>query len=86
MASFQRSVPGGGTPMPFMAIFQPPLLGRHMFGGTGYPAWYNAHASFTVRLPRPKPFAVAILQEDEDDIAWNGEEKIWGGEKKVWER
>ena len=71
MASLQRSVPGnggGGTPMPFTTILQPPLLGRRMSGRTGYPARYNAHASATVRLPRPKPFALAILRED-DDIA-----------------
>ncbi|KAK1619260.1 hypothetical protein QYE76_024777 [Lolium multiflorum] len=27
------------------AIFRPPLLGSRMSGGTGYRAWYNAHAS-----------------------------------------
>jgi hypothetical protein len=41
----------------------------------GYPARNSAHASFTVRLSRPKPFDAVILRED-DDIAWNGEEKI----------
>jgi hypothetical protein len=54
--------------MPFTTIFQPPLLGSRMSGGTGYRAWYSAHASSTVRLPRPKPFAAAILREDELDI------------------
>jgi hypothetical protein len=39
-----------------------------MSGGTGYRAWYNAHASATVRLLRPKPFAAEILREDEVDI------------------
>jgi hypothetical protein len=51
-----------------------------MSGGTGYRAWYSAHACATVRLPRPKPFAAAILREDEVDIFWSGEEKIWEGE------
>ena len=71
MASLHWSVRGfggGETPMPFTAIFQPPLLGSRMSGGTGYRARYSAHASATVRLPRPKPFAAAILREDELDI------------------
>ena len=73
--------------MPFTAIFQPPLLGSRMSGGTGYRAWYSAHASATVRLPRPKPFAAAILREEELDIFGAAEEKIWegggGGDEKV---
>jgi hypothetical protein len=58
-----------------MVIFLSSLLGRRMSGGTGYPARYSAHASFTVRLSRPKPFAAAILRED-DNIGWSREEKI----------
>jgi hypothetical protein len=54
--------------MPFTAILQPLFLGRRMSGGTRYTARYNTHASGTVRLSRPKPFALAILRED-DDIA-----------------
>jgi hypothetical protein len=54
------------------AILHPSLLGRCMFGGTGYPARYNTHASTMVRLPQPKPFVATILRED-DDIGW-GEE------------
>jgi hypothetical protein len=53
--------------MPFTAIFQPPLLGSRMSGETGYRAWYSAHASGMVRLPRLKPFAATFLRED--DIA-----------------
>ncbi|KAK1643777.1 hypothetical protein QYE76_061582 [Lolium multiflorum] len=44
-----------------------------MSGGTGYRAWYSAHASATVSRRRP---AAAILREDEVDIVWSGEEKI----------
>jgi hypothetical protein len=38
-----------------------------MSNGKGYRARYSAHASATVRLPRPKPYAATFLWED--DIA-----------------
>jgi hypothetical protein len=54
------------TLLPLTSILHLPLLDRRMSGGTGYPARYNAHTSAMVRLPRPKPFAAAILREDDD--------------------
>jgi hypothetical protein len=45
--------------------------------------WYSAHASFMVRLTRPKAFAAAILREDDDIANWNGEEKIWASREDL---
>jgi hypothetical protein len=55
---------------------------------TGYPARYTAHASSTVRLPRPKPFAAVLLRDDgigaarEEDIRSSErlERRDWNGE------
>jgi hypothetical protein len=44
-----------------------------MFGGTGYHTWYNAHASATVRLPRPKPFVERTFLRDDNIVeTWDG--------------
>jgi hypothetical protein len=43
------------------AIFQPSLLDKRIYGGTGYRATYNTHASAMVRLPCPNPLAVRML-------------------------
>jgi hypothetical protein len=85
IASLQRYVPcggGGGMSTPFTAILHPPLLGMRIPGGIGCPTRYSAHASATVRLSRPKPFAAALLRED--DIAARLERL--GGAVRDWVR
>jgi hypothetical protein len=45
----------------------------------GYRAWYNAHASVTMRLPRLKPLAERMFLREDDIVEEGGERKEGGG-------